>query len=346
MDLSEQPVEVQLEILLENHYRFQFLVTACQVGLFAALEKEPGLPVRDVAARVGLQEQPTRILMLGCTAIGLLRKDGESYFNTPLTKAVSGNFDGTPAAFITRENRRIYRALMWFPEAVKENTNVGLQREVEGASPTLYGRITENSELEAEFHAQMSFTSFLVRDEIRQKIDLSEHKHLLDVGGGTAVNAENLASRWPDLRITIADLPSVAATANERIQKLGLADRIQAVGIDALNDEFPTGCDALLFAHFLEIWSPDHIRTLLSKAFRALPQGGEIFVITPYQNDDETGPVRAAYLSAYFLAFASGEGMVYTGKEYETWLAEAGFEPTERVPLGADTILIRARKTS
>jgi ubiquinone/menaquinone biosynthesis C-methylase UbiE len=344
MDLSEMPVETQLEVLLENHYRLQFLVAACQVGLFAALENEPGLTVKDVAQRVGLQEQPTRILILGCTANGLLRKEGESYFNTPLTKAVSGNYEGSPASFITRENRRIQRAIIWFPEAVQESTNVGLQREIQGASPTVYERLTEDSELEAEFHSMMSFTSALVGEAIRENIDLSGYRHLLDIGGGTAVNAENLAGRWPDLRITIGDLPTVAATANEKITGLGLENRIKAIGLDALNDEFPSGCDAVLFAHFLEIWSPERIRALLAKAFRALPPGGGVFIVTPYQHDDETGPAGAAYLSAYFLAFASGEGMVYTGKEYEQWLAEAGFEPTTRATLAPDTILICARK--
>jgi SAM-dependent methyltransferase len=339
MELSDMPAEVQLQVLLGAHYRFQFLIAAYHFGLFDVLDNEPGLTVTDIATRLDLREQPTRILLLGCTAIGLLRKEGEGYYNTPLTKPVGASFEASPAAFIPRENRRIHRAMVWFLEALKEGTNVGLQREFEGTAPTLYGRIANHPELEAEFHTMMAFTSRLIAEEIGQKLDLSAYTHLLDVGGGTAVNAETLAARWPNLRITIGDLPSVLATTNKNIETLGLTDRVRTASLDALNDEFPTGCDAVLFAHFLEIWSTDRVRALLAKAARALTEGGGIFIVTPYQSDDGTGPERAAYVS-------SSEGMVYTGKEYEEWLIEAGFEPTGRAALGEDTILISGRKTS
>ncbi|MFD9905396.1 methyltransferase [Streptomyces sp. NPDC059063] len=347
MELSELPVETQLEIMLADHYRFQYLVAACRAGLFVALENEPGLCVKDIAQRLNLEEQPARILVLGCTVLGLLRKEGQSYYNTPLTKGVSGDYEGTMTSIITRESRNMYRALTWLPESVQENTNVGLRRVMAGSSDNLYERLTENAELEAEFHTMMAFHSRKFGAAIKENLDLSGYRHLLDVGGGTAANAENLADRWPDLHMTIADLPSVAATAKARVEELGLADRVQVAGIDAFSDEFPSGCDAVLFAHFLEIWSPERIQKLLAKAYRALPPGGGLFIIAPYQHDDETGPVQAAYLSAYFLAFASGEGMVYTGKEFEQWLGSAGFELTSRTVLGMEeAIMLCARKPS
>ncbi|MGW7595456.1 methyltransferase, partial [Streptomyces rubiginosohelvolus] len=111
--------------------------------------------------------------------------------------------------------------------------------------------------------------SRLVGAELGEKLDLSECTHLLDIGGGTAINAANFAARRPDLRITIGDLPSIAAAANEKIEKLVLADRVRAVSLDAFHDEFPTGCDGVLFAHFLEIWSPERVQELLAKAARA-----------------------------------------------------------------------------
>ncbi|MFE5125611.1 methyltransferase [Streptomyces sp. NPDC056669] len=344
MTQTEVPIEVELRGLYKAHYRFQFLSAGFQLGLFALVEKEPGLAVREIAARLDLKEQPTRILLLGCTVFGLLRKDGEGYRTTPLSKPLTANFDESPASNIPWEQHGIYRAMAWFCESLKEDTNIGLRREIPGTAPTLYGRLAENPELESTFHTMMSSVSRLVGAELGEKLDLSGCGHLLDIGGGTAINAASLAARWPDLRITIADLPSVATAANEKIGKLGLADRVRAVSLDAFHDEFPTGCDGVLFAHFLEIWSPERIRALLAKAARALPPGGGIYVVTPRQDDDGTGPERAAMLSAYFHTIASGEGMVYTGAEYEQWFRAVGFEPTGRLPLGADTVVITGRK--
>ena len=54
------------------------------------------------------------------------------------------------------------------------------------------------------------------------------------------------------------------------------------------------------------------------------------------QHDDETGPWSAAIGSPYFLALATGEGMLYTWQEYESWMHSVGFAQTERHELPKD----------
>lgn len=340
------PIE-EIRSIYHAHYRFQYLHAAFRLGLFTLLREEPGSTRTRIAYQLGLQEQPTRILLLGCTAFGLLYKAGDRYYNTPVSELLATNIRQIPAAFVPFEQSFIYRPMSWFYESLKENTNIGLQREIEGSAETLYGRLAGNSELETTFHDMMGSVSRAVAAELVQQLDLSKHTHLLDVGGGTAINATNFARRWPHLRITILDLPTVTDTANEHIAELGLDDRVRAVGLDAFNDEFPTGCDCVLFAHFLEIWSIERNRELLAKASRALNSGAGVFVVAPSQNDDETGPELAAELSAYFQAIASGEGMVYTPREYEEWFAEVGFEPAGRVHVGElGDVVVSGVKTS
>lgn len=333
MDPQANPIE-PLRELFYAHYRFQYLSAAFQFGLFELLGREPGLTRADIAERLEIENQPARILLLGCTSAGLLSKDGDRYFNTPVSAPLAGKPDDVPAAFVPWEQHVNYRPMAWFYESLKENTNVGLRREIPGESPTLYGRLALDAMLETTFHNMMGSVSRLVAEELVQQLDLSSYTHLLDVGGGTAINATYLARRWPNLRVTIADLPTIAETANAKIASLGLQDRVQAVGLDAFNDEFPQGCDAVLFGHFLEIWSIERNKALVAKAARAVEPGAGIFVVTPGADDDETGPDLAAALSAYFLTVASGEGMVYTCAEYEEWFSEAGFKPTGRLYVG------------
>jgi hypothetical protein len=82
-----------LRSLQYGHYRFQFLSTALQLGVFRLLSQEPGLNRTDIGARTGLDELPTRVLLLGCVAIGLLRKDGERYFTTPMSEPLAGELE-------------------------------------------------------------------------------------------------------------------------------------------------------------------------------------------------------------------------------------------------------------
>jgi ubiquinone/menaquinone biosynthesis C-methylase UbiE len=315
--------------IYHGHYRFQYLSAAFELGLFRVLHDDPGSTRTDIARRLGLDEQPARVLLLGCCAYGLIQKDGDRYYNTELSAALATTPDQIPGAFVPFQQHIAYRAMSWFCESLKANTNVGLQRELPGSDDSLYGRLTENG-LETTFHNMMGSLSRLIAAELCENLDLSDYTHLLDVGGGTAVNAMSLARRWPHLNVTIIDLPTVVGTATERIAAAGFGDRVRAVGVDAFKDEFPTGCDCILFAHFLELWSPHRIRSILAKAARAVATGSGVFVVSAAQNDDETGPERAAWLSAYFLTVASGEGMVYTPREHEQWLDESGFTPGER----------------
>ncbi len=333
MNPQANPIETLYE-LIHAHYRFQYLSAAFQFGLFELLGREPGLTRADIATRLEIEHQPARILLLGCTSAGLLSKDGDRYFNTPVSEPLASKLDSALAMSVPWEQHINYRPMAWFYESLKENTNVGMQREIPGESPTLYGRLALDTKLEPTFHSMMGAVSQLASEALVQQLDLSNSTHLLDVGGGTGVIATCLARRWPNLRITIADLPTIAETANVKIASLGLEDRVRAVSLDAFSDEFPKGCDAVFFGHFLEIWSIECNKALVAKAARATEPGAGIFVVTPGVNDNETGPGLAATLSAYLLTVSSGEGMIYTGAEHEEWFSEAGFEPTGRLYVG------------
>lgn len=331
--LAHENPQGRLRSLFYSHYTFQYLAAASEFGLFGLLAREPGLSRTEIAARLEIQDQPARILLEGCVASELLRNDHDGYYNTPVSELLTGNPEETPAAFIPWELHVNYRPMAWFYESLKENTNIGLQREVPGTSPTLYGRLAGDPRLESTFHNMMGSVTREAAPALVEADDFSKFTHILDIGGGAAVNAEHFARRWPHLQITIIDLPTIAEAANAKMASLGLSDRVRAVGLDAFNDEFPVGCDCVLFAHFLEIWSADKNRALLTKASRAVKPGAGIFVVTPGQ-DEETGPELAAALSAYFHAVASGEGMVYSPADYEEWFAETGFRPTGQARIG------------
>jgi hypothetical protein len=73
---------------------------------------------------------------------------------------------------------------------------------------------------------------------------------------------------------------------------------------------------------------------LLRKAYDALAPGGSVIVFNMMQSDDETGPLTAAMGSPYFLTLATGQGMLYTWREYQTWMRDAGFAAvrTQKLP--------------
>ncbi|MFI5507925.1 methyltransferase [Mycobacterium sp. NPDC051804] len=341
--LTDQDEAEILDLFLGMYY-FQFLASAVELDLFTLLSRWPGLTREEVAEHLKLEIQPARILLLGCGAIGLLRKEGDRYFNTSgaerfFSKTQPANM--VPA--VRMANHIQFRPMARFAEALRSNTNVGLE-EIPGSAPNLYMRLAENPPLEQIFHEMMSLVSFGTAAFLAGSLDLSRHRKLLDVGGGEAVNATTLAGRWPDLHVTVLDLPTVAETTNARLTEQGLAERVTALGGDCFSEELPAGFDAILFSRFLSIWSEEKVRGLLAKAARALPSGASLYVVDALQDDDEMGPPFVAHLCAYFLTLASGEGMARPWREWTDWLEEAGFTSVARQPLpgGMSEFLIEA----
>lgn len=159
---------------------------------------------------------------------------------------------------------------------------------------------------------------------------------MVDVGGGDGTNVIELARRWPHVRATVFDWPSVCDIARKNMEASGLADRLDTVAGDCFADPFPKGADCFLFAHFFTIWSEEKDRLLLKKCYDALPSGGKVLIFNMMQRDDETGPLSAAVGSPYFLTLATGEGMLYTWRQYESWMKEAGFKRVKKQRLLRD----------
>ncbi len=323
---------------------FQTLRAATQLELFTLLSEHPGLTQPQIAERLGLEEKPARILLLGCTALGLLRKQDDTYANAPLAQL-----------FLTRGSRKSLRSVIeWqhhinykpmhsFLEALKENRNVGL-REYKGDEPTLYQRLAHYPELEKIFQDAMADISVQANATFAESVDLSQVRHLVDVGGGNGSNIIALARKHPHLRATVFDSATVCERARANIQAAGLADRLGAVPGNTFVDKFPAGVDALLFAHFFTIWNEEENRQLLKKAFEGLPSGGSVFLFNMMQADTKDGPLTAALGSPYFLTLATGGGMLYTWREYETWMHEVGFVNVQRQVLPRDHGVIRGIK--
>lgn len=327
--------------LLISHFRFQFMAGGVECDLFTILDRSPGLDRSQLMAQLGLAERPCRVLLLGCASLDLVRREGDKYFNSPLGKLLSKDHPMSKVDFVKWERLR-YRAMAVFPESLKQNTNLGVT-EFPGVGETLYERVANNPDLRPTFHKVMGAITEDVAALVVNSVDFGKYKHILDVGGGAAaVYGRAITRRWPHVRITILDLPSVAELARKRIADEKL-ERIDAVGLDCLTEEFPKGADCILFSHFLEMWSSDRIRELIKKAGRAVDPGGDVLIVTPSSEDDETGPWISAHLAAYFQTIATSEGMVYTAAEFESWMRDAGLQPGLQVRLPM-TFFIEGRK--
>ena len=156
--------------------------------------------------------------------------------------------------------------------------------------------------------------------------------------------AIKIAKNLPNIKITVFDNPSVCSMAEDNIRENGLEARISALPGDIFTTPLPSGIDAVLLSHMLTIWSPENNIRILRKIYDHLPKHGDVVVFNMMGYEDESGPMITALGSPYFLAIATGEGMLYSCKEIETMVKEAGFIKQTLESLPKDHFVIRGTK--
>lgn len=321
----------RLYLVMAGHSAFQLLWAGHELGLFGLLSRRPKLTRTEIAAELGLQDYPCRVLLVGLAALGLVVKEADGYRNaTVVEEFLVGDQSGSGAPILGWQAHIVYPGLQDFVASLKQGTNVGLGR-FPGTGDNLYRRLTSQPALEQVFQDAMSALSLRANRHLLDAYDFGRFQHIVDAGGGDGTNAIALAKRFPRLEVTVYDSATVCEIARRNIAAAGLTDRVHTHVGDFLHDPFPPNSDGILFCHMLTIWSLEHDKEILHKAQAALPPGGAVMVFNMMGDDDDTGPLVTALGSPYFLAIATGEGMLHAWKDYEDAMREIGFERIERV---------------
>ncbi len=321
----------KLELIAGGHTAFQLLWAGVELGLFNLLSRRPALTEPEISRELKLENKPVRILLVGLLSLGLIEKEDDSYLNAAL--AEESLVDGRPgsmAPLFAWHARIVYPTLVDFVDSLRGNRNVGL-RHFPGDGNTLYERLVSHPEMERIFQRAMSANSQKTNEALFHAYDFGRFSHILDVGGGDGTNTTGLVKRFPLLTATVFDMESVCNIAKANIRKLGFGGKVQTHAGNFLQDTFPKGADGIMFNHILPIWSEERNIALMKKSYDALPSGGAVFIYNMMMRDDDMGPMMPAFGSVYFLTLATGEGMLYRWKDYESFLRAAGFDRIERV---------------
>ena len=317
--------------LASAYYGSAVLFAAIDVGLFEQVENG----ALDVSRR-GI-----RLLADACVAEGLLTKSGDAYANTPASRAAlvpGGPADLTKAI---RYNRDVYPA--WGRLADFVRTGKPAER------PEIH--LGEDAARTRAFAMAMRARAFAIGRGIVPMLGLEaaesgEAKTLLDLAGGPGAYAELIARAYPGWKVVTVDLPAISATARECVSGDGLEDRIECRAGDYHADEYEAvAYDAVTIFGALHQESPESIRGILARAYRALKPGGRLFVLDMMTDETRTAPKFSA-LFALNMALTTADGWVFSDSDLKGWMREAGFEPgeTKGAPPPMPHWLVDARK--
>jgi ubiquinone/menaquinone biosynthesis C-methylase UbiE len=296
-------------------------LAALELNLFPQLA-ESARSREDVRRALALADGPiTDCFFDLLVTAGFLEESENRLALSPMSRAILESHDSIQSW--GREMLDTYRGLQDLEELLKsgafEKTNL--------ASFWAYKTTTDRSALDteevAEYSARMDSSQREMSQHIAEVYDFSAHRQVMDFGGGYGRLAITLVRRYPDLRVTIADLPAVCEGARERIEAEGLSDRVQYLPCDFLNDPLPEAvADLVLFCRVLHDWNEPDLSTLLRRTRRCLQPGGKALAVEPMFNEAE--PLTESALPAAIMLSLLG-GRRRSVQAYERLFKSAGY---------------------
>ena len=291
-------------------------------ALFAALELDlfsrlPEPKTIDALAREsGIPAHRLKTLLATLTALGLIVRDDDCFGNSPASERYLTR--GSPAYFgeyyRLQINRQIYPALEHLDAGLAGASNLAID------TPGLMSDPVEAEVFSVAQHA----ASLGPAIRLAKTIDLHGSRTLLDVAGGSGAFSITLCGHYPELAATIIDFPNVIEIARRFVADAGLSQRIELVGGNALDTDWPGHQDVVLMSYLLSAVKEDDIPALAARSYRSLRPGGLLIVHDFMLDDDEQGPALAAQWLLLGLALQPDAGS-FSAATLGVLLAEQGF---------------------
>lgn len=307
----------------------QVLYACIDLNLFDRLAAGPRL-ASDLAPLLDLPEAGALRLLKAAETLGLVERAGGGRFALgELGAALLGN---PGVAEMVRHHAMLYRDLA-DPVALLKGTR----------GPTDLGSYWAyagerrpdglNGDRTRAYSDLMGVSQALIAGDVLDAYPLARHRRLLDIGGGNGAFLSAAGTRWPDLNLTLFDLPPVAEQARARFEREGLAHRAEAVGGDLFADPLPRGADCCSLVRVTHDHDDAPALAILKAARAALAPGGVLILAEPMSDTRGAEPIGEAYFGFYLLAMGSGRPR--TPSELIAMLHTAGFSrarlrPTRR----------------
>jgi demethylspheroidene O-methyltransferase len=287
----------------------QVLSACTDLDLFARASRTPLSP-GAVAEAHGLDRARTETLLQAAAALGLFRRGRDGRYHLGRLGAAAGSVPGVRE--MIRHHRLFYHD-MADPLALLRGAG-----DTRLAAFWPYVRGTPDPAAAADYSMLMRATQALVAQETLATLRLSEMQHLMDVGGGTGAFLSAVADRAPRLRLTLFDLPEVAAAA----RALPGADRFTIAG-GSFRDPLPAGADAISLIRVCYDHDDATVAGLLARVHDALPPGGRLILSEPMSGGDSPRRAGDAYFGFYCMAMTTGQAR--PAATHMRALAAAGF---------------------
>jgi ubiquinone/menaquinone biosynthesis C-methylase UbiE len=302
--------------LLETFEAFAMaraVMAGASLGVFDALAERPD-DAAGLARRLDLDARGADSLLVALHAIGYVEWRDDRYRNAPsVEKFVLRDGPQSVRAYIESFNEDMWDEFSRTDHAVRTGETTGL-----------HGRAPDDPYWERYMRGLFDLTK-LAGDDVAKMIAARNPRRMLDLAGGHGGYAMAMCRRHPDLTVTIAELEGAARIGRKIVEEQGMADRVDFLVGDMFEADLGDGYDVVTAFQILHHFDEDRNVELLSRARRAVREGGTVAVL-----EQERPPAgeRGSTIGALtgLLFYITSHARTYTADELVTFVEAAGFE--------------------
>ncbi len=317
--MIEQPVPDRILDLSIGFFGPKVLLSAVELGLFTELAAGP-LDAETLRQRLGLHPRSALDFFDALVALGMLEREDGCYASTAetdlyLDRAKPSYMGG----WLEMTNDRLYP----FFGALTEGLRTGQPQNESKGGEDFFGVLYQDPARLRQFASSMTGVSMGSARAIARTFPWVNYRTFLDIGTAQGNLPVQLALAHDHLTGAGLDLPELAPIFADYVASFGLEDRIRFVAGDFFVDPLPTA-DVFVMGNILGDWSLDERKTLLARAYAALPAGGALIVYEQLIDDERRERAVNLLVSLLMLIETTGGG-TYTGADCRSWMAAAGF---------------------
>lgn len=330
--LDKFPKRVLAQIDIQTAFMVSRLIVAAErLQVFRALRGKRRR-ADGIGKALGIHKFYLRPFLNALVSLGLLRKSEDTYWNTPFADKY---FVEERSIYWTRqfsaECVQSYAALTVLEQALASGKSY---QTIQGLKEPNYLERMRRDRREAEDFTQMLFHLHQGDAEaLAACLDLSRHRAVLDVGGGSGVMSIALAKRNPHVHACILDIAPVCEIAARNAKRARLSRRVRTLAGD-IRQALPGGYDVVLVCDIGAVPA-----ALLENAYQCLPAGGLLVLVDRFLSNDGTKPLDR--LVAHFTG--SSFGLATRGEMVQA-VKSCGFRAVKARKIQPDLWLITGRK--
>ena len=173
-------------------------------------------------------------------------------------------------------------------------------------------------------------------------------QRLMDIGANTGRWSLKCLNYDSDVHVTLVDLPGQINLARDKINDLGLTERVSFCPMDVLeeNNQFPSGCDAIWMSQFLDCFSPENIKAILRKVVKSMSPEARVYILEPFSDRQQFSAASLSLnaTSLYFTSVANGSSRMYSYREFAPLVSASGLqiESEHHLSFGHSLLICRA----